>query len=55
MQLIIPGLWVGPYSCSRELELLLANKITHILIIRDPKEAYIIQPKFRDNFQYEIV
>jgi serine/threonine/tyrosine-interacting protein len=52
MQEILPGLFLGPYSCSKDLELLQQNAITHIVSIRDSSEKKILRPRFPEHFQY---
>ncbi|CAG8565727.1 3629_t:CDS:2 [Ambispora gerdemannii] len=52
MQEILPGLFLGPYSCSKDLELLKQKIITHIVFIRDPSEKQILRPRFPEHFKY---
>ncbi|CAG8817311.1 26904_t:CDS:2, partial [Gigaspora margarita] len=52
MQEILPGLFLGPYSCSKEFDLLKQNNITHIVSIRDASEKRILRPRFLDDFRY---
>jgi len=51
-QEIIPGLLLGPFLVSKQLDKLLALGVTHILCIRDAKEAFSVYPRFVDRFQY---
>ncbi|RHZ64538.1 hypothetical protein Glove_323g19 [Diversispora epigaea] len=52
MQEILPGLFLGPYSCSKDLDLLKSNNISHIVSIRDFSEKVLLRPRFPDYFQY---
>ena len=54
MQQIIPGLWLGPYVCARNFELLRSHNITHVLCLRDGAEANIIKTPF-SNITYCIM
>jgi len=54
-QQIIPGLLLGPFQVSKSLEKLEALKITHIVCIRDAKEAFSVKPRFPDRFQYLVL
>jgi len=51
-QEILPGLLLGPFQASKSLDVLLSHKITHIVCIRDAKEAFSVRPRFQDRFQY---
>ncbi|KAJ7366711.1 protein-tyrosine phosphatase-like protein [Mycena olivaceomarginata] len=51
-QEILPGLLLGPFVASKSLETLQSLKITHIVCIRDAKEAFSVRPRFIDNFSY---
>jgi len=55
MQEIIPGLFLGPFYCAKNLKLLQDNKITHILCINDVKEEKIVKPYFKGQFIYLIM
>jgi serine/threonine/tyrosine-interacting protein len=55
MQEILPHIFVGPFSISRNLSNLQKHGITHILIIRDPEERHILTPKFPGQFIYHIM
>jgi len=51
-QEILPGLLLGPFVASKSLETLQSLQITHIVCIRDAKEAFSVRPRFPDNFSY---
>lgn len=51
-QEILPGLFIGPYQSSRDLEALQKQGITHICCIYDKREAPFVKPRFPDNFVY---
>ncbi|KAJ6512109.1 protein-tyrosine phosphatase-like protein [Mycena vitilis] len=51
-QEILPGLLLGPFVASKSLETLQSLGITHIVCIRDAKEAFSVRPRFPDNFTY---
>jgi len=51
-QEILPGLFLGPFIASKSLETLKALKVTHIVCIRDAKEAFSVRPRFPDDFTY---
>ncbi|KAI9026943.1 protein-tyrosine phosphatase-like protein [Hyaloraphidium curvatum] len=52
MQEILPGLWLGPYVCSKNRELLRQRGITHILCLRDATEKYIVKCHFPEEIRY---
>lgn len=52
MQEILPGLWLGPYVCSKNRELLRTRGITHILCLRDATEKFIVKCHFPQEIQY---
>lgn len=54
-QKIIEGLWLGPFTVSKSLDVLRDLKITHIVCIRDLKEAFSVKPRFPDLFQYLVL
>ncbi|KAH7103407.1 phosphatases II [Auriculariales sp. MPI-PUGE-AT-0066] len=54
-QEITPGLLLGPFQVSKELPKLQQLQITHIVCIRDAKEAFSVRPRFPDNFQYLVL
>ncbi|KAK7056673.1 hypothetical protein VNI00_002390 [Paramarasmius palmivorus] len=51
-QEILPGLLLGPFVASKSLETLQSLGITHIVCIRDAKEAFSVRPRFPEYFQY---
>ncbi|KAJ7069917.1 protein-tyrosine phosphatase-like protein [Mycena amicta] len=51
-QEIIPGLLLGPFIASKSLETLTSLNITHIVCIRDAKEAFSVRPRFPEHFTY---
>ncbi|KAJ7459696.1 phosphotyrosine protein [Mycena latifolia] len=51
-QEILPGLLLGPFVASKSLETLKSLGITHIVCIRDAKEAFSVRPRFPDQFLY---
>ncbi|KAG5459167.1 MAG: Serine/threonine/tyrosine-interacting protein, partial [Olpidium bornovanus] len=55
IQEILPGFWLGPYCCSKNLSLLQSRGITHVVCLRDSVERSIIRPHFPDKFQYLII
>ncbi|KAI9206122.1 tyrosine phosphatase-like protein-like protein [Polychytrium aggregatum] len=55
IQEIVPGLFLGPYSCSKNLQDLQSKGITHMVMIRDTTEQHIMKPLFPNLFQYHIV
>ena len=52
MQEIIPGLFLGPYVCSKNRDLLKQRGITHILCLRDATEKFIVKCHFREEIEY---
>jgi len=54
-QEIIPGLLLGPFQVSKDLATLQSLGVTHILCIRDPKEAFLVKPRFPDHFRYLVL
>ena len=52
MQEIIPGLWLGPYSCARDNSLLHLKGITHILCVRESNEEMMVRMRFPEEFHY---
>jgi len=54
-QEIIPGLLLGPYLVSRDLDKLQKLRITHIVCLRDAKEAFSVKPRFPDHFGYMVL
>ncbi|KAF7291654.1 hypothetical protein HMN09_01256600 [Mycena chlorophos] len=51
-QEIIPGLLLGPFVASKSLDTLRNHHITHIVCIRDAKEAFSVRPRFPEHFTY---
>ncbi|WVF71536.1 hypothetical protein IAT40_006344 [Kwoniella sp. CBS 6097] len=51
-QEILPGLYLGPFQASTNLDKMRLMGITHILCVRDQKEARLIYPRFPTEFQY---
>jgi len=54
-QEILPGLLLGPFQASKSLELLQGLNITHIVCIRDAKEAFSVKPRFQEHFKYLVL
>jgi serine/threonine/tyrosine-interacting protein len=54
-QEILPGLLLGPFVASKSLETLVGLGVTHVVCIRDAKEAFSVRPRFPDNFQYMVL
>lgn len=54
-QEILPGLFLGPFQASKSLDTLQRLGITHIVCIRDKKEAFSVRPRFPDHFQYLVL
>jgi len=54
-QEILPGLLLGPFQASKSLELLKNLHITHIVCIRDAKEAFSVKPRFPAHFKYLVL
>ncbi|KAI8918425.1 protein-tyrosine phosphatase-like protein [Powellomyces hirtus] len=55
MQEILPGLWLGPYHCSKDKEALKVKGITHMLCIRDPNERNWVKTLYPDEFVYHVI
>jgi len=51
-QEILNGLYLGPFVASKSLPTLQGLGITHIVCIRDAKEAFSVKPRFPEHFQY---
>jgi serine/threonine/tyrosine-interacting protein len=51
-QEILPGLFLGPFIVSKSAEVMQGLGITHVVCIRDAKEAFSVKPRFPDRFQY---
>ncbi|KAG8862422.1 hypothetical protein FRB96_001492 [Tulasnella sp. 330] len=54
-QEITPGLLLGPFQVSKDLDKLKALGVTHILCIRDAKEAFSVKPRFPGQFEYLVL
>ncbi|KAF5361043.1 hypothetical protein D9756_004856 [Leucocoprinus leucothites] len=54
-QEILPGLLLGPFAASKSLETLNALGVTHIVCIRDAKEAFSVRPRYPDHFKYMVL
>ncbi|KAF8742304.1 hypothetical protein AX14_005471 [Amanita brunnescens Koide BX004] len=54
-QEIIPSLYLGPFVASKSLETLQGLRITHIVCIRDAKEAFSVRPRFQEHFTYLVL
>ncbi|KAG9005413.1 hypothetical protein FRB94_010892 [Tulasnella sp. JGI-2019a] len=54
-QEIAPGLLLGPFQVSKDLEKLKELSVTHILCIRDAKEAFSVKPRFPGQFEYLVL
>jgi hypothetical protein len=52
IQEIIPGLFLGPYSCARDKDYLHRHGITHMLCVMDPTEKVLMRRRFPEEFQY---
>lgn len=54
-QEILPGLILGPLQAAKSLDILQGLGVTHIVCIRDAKEAFSVKPRFPDHFRYLVV
>ncbi|KAN0139899.1 Protein-tyrosine phosphatase-like protein [Lactarius tabidus] len=54
-QEILPGLLLGPFQVSKNQGTLNDLGISHIVCIRDVKEAFSVRPRFPDAFQYLVL
>ncbi|OBZ69013.1 Serine/threonine/tyrosine-interacting protein [Grifola frondosa] len=54
-QEILPNLLLGPLQASKSLETLKSLGVTHIVCIRDVKEAFSVRPRFPETFQYMVL
>lgn len=53
MQEVVPGVFLGPYFvASSSADALLQAGVTHVVCIRDPREAHIVRPYHPDRFCY---
>ncbi|KNC79496.1 hypothetical protein SARC_08103 [Sphaeroforma arctica JP610] len=57
MQEVIPGVFLGPYSCAlrQNVERLERCNVTHVVCIRHTKEACVIRPNSPDRFKYLVL
>ena len=51
-QEILPGLFVGGYQPSRDLELLNRLGITSIVCVSEDREKHLVKPRFIGQFEY---
>jgi len=54
-QEILPGLLLGPFQVSKDLTSLKELGISHIVCIRDVKEAFSVRPRFLGSFEYLVL
>jgi len=54
-QEILPGLLLGPFQASKSLEILQKLSISHIVCIRDLKEAFSVKPRYPELFSYLVL
>jgi len=54
-QEILPGLILGPLQAAKSLGVLQSLDITHVVCIRDAKEAFSVKPRFPEAFKYMVV
>jgi len=54
-QEILPGLLLGPFQVSKDLASLKELGISHIVCIRDVKEAFSVRPRFPGSFEYLVL
>ncbi|KAH9933142.1 phosphatases II [Epithele typhae] len=54
-QEILPHLFLGPLQASKSIEILQSLGITHIVCIRDSKEAFSVRPRFPESFAYLVL
>ncbi|KXS13188.1 phosphatases II, partial [Gonapodya prolifera JEL478] len=52
MQEIVPGLFLGPHTASKQRDALRSHGITHIVVVRDNTEKHIVKPQFPGEFVY---
>ncbi|KAH8088040.1 protein-tyrosine phosphatase-like protein [Filobasidium floriforme] len=55
MQNVAPYLWLGSSSAAREISELKLKRVSHILILRDPREASYVRPMHPTQFCYHII
>ncbi|KAG9046635.1 hypothetical protein FS837_003957 [Tulasnella sp. UAMH 9824] len=54
-QQIVPGVLLGPFQVSKDLNKLKELNISHILCIRDQKESFSVRPRFPEQFTYLVL
>jgi serine/threonine/tyrosine-interacting protein len=54
-QEILPGLLLGPFQVSKNQDTLSELGISHIVCIRDVKEAFSVRPRFPEAFEYLVL
>jgi len=54
-QEILPGLILGPLQAAKSLDILQGLGVTHVVCIRDAKEAFSVKPRFPEIFKYMVV
>jgi len=54
-QEILPGLLLGPFQASKSLEVLQSLGVTHIVCIRDKREAFSVRARFPEQFRYLVL
>ncbi|KAF9454854.1 phosphatases II [Macrolepiota fuliginosa MF-IS2] len=54
-QEILPGLLLGPFAASKSLDTLTSLNVTHIVCIRDAKEAFSVRPRYPEQFKYMVL
>jgi len=54
-QEILPGLLLGPFQASKSLDILQKLSVTHIVCIRDLKEAFSVKPRYPELFSYLVL
>lgn len=55
VQEILPGLYLGPYSALRDIDVLLNENVRNVVLIRGPAEERLIRPKFQDILKTLII
>ncbi|EER14054.1 ser/thr/tyr interacting protein, putative [Perkinsus marinus ATCC 50983] len=48
-QEILPNLYLGPFGCARDLDVLRRVGITHIVVVRSVEESRFLREKFVDD------
>lgn len=56
-QMIIPGLYLGPYRSAIKCKLqeLIDDGITHIICVREANQSKFIKPNFPESFNYLVL